>query len=259
MHFKAILIPSLFLFSICSIGCSPASSKKKDSEEDEPINREKVEISYDELETIINKAVDEEKNNMSKCTVGDYMTITMYKDGYYYRHVDYSKTAPGSGIDSLDVYAYSTPNYTHNYYTLVTDNNFESITVNDYIDNSFQDQYVFGYGYAQYLLCPAAYMSCYSGIGPNKLSQNYIYREIYKQGNDFHFAVGFDLDEQQKWEYVFSINKKGQMTFLYNDHLYGEKPTRSNLDQMPEAGYVCEFNPRQEAPQKIKDIFKDYH
>lgn len=217
----------------------------------------KGELTLNEFKDVVFNAVEVEKELMSKAKVsipsqGQEMLMTVYKNGYYQASQDVS--AFDYGYNEVNLYAYSNSDYSRNYYVYEEDGVLED-TIYEYNSSEYNDPYIMVYGYGQIGTNPAAFVACYSGLGMNDPGiiepddmrigdDDHLYFTIRNYGNSEGMNLFFDVTLTSfggfsKIEMYFDDN----VMFQNNEKIY----------------FYSLFNERNDPPQKLIDIFRQYN
>lgn len=258
---KKVLL--LVLSTILLTGCdtdflSPSnSSKRKTKSSSSGISESAVRykigsLSSEEVEEIVLRAVEMEKNYMSSVVMVDDngeitsgIQITAYKNGYrLYESVSQS----GDETVTTKIVSYCPANYSHVYWTRYDEENGD-LSISDYITDSFNDQYIYAYGYGQIGANPAALVACQSSIGMKE--RTFQSRDATCEKTNDHYIVSFKANRMDDFEFSWkmTINSFGGLELL-------QMGIQGN--EVSAGGYKTIFGEREEASQKIINLFKDY-
>lgn len=233
---KGLLLFSFipFILSSCSFQLTPATrntSKQEESNKWEDVDRDITKEEYDE---ILVKAVEEEKNNLkefdyhissadSSVQDGNRKT-TRYLGGYCEANFIY--------YDDYYVLILSSKDYSHNYYTTKRDGVI-SDNITDITADSFEnDAYLMVYGYGQQAFCPAAFLAIYGKIMTPI--------NMHMKNNQLTFTMTDYADVEIK------LNSKGAITHTYVKSL-------SDMKLVIEGD--SSYTPREQAPQYLVNTF----
>ena len=209
-------------------------------------------ISSDDLASIIRKAVDIEKKYLTKVSIdtSDFLLIERFNDGYYHYNVKYP------GPHGLDVYAYSTSDFSHNYYCMTQDGGETYSDISDSVVSDTDDQYSALFGYGQIGINPAAFLACQSGLIYYSFDFDTFNRVCKKTVESYIVTFSCrQLGGSVYFAFEAYINKYGGI-----DYLRMGNGTTTDVEIIPESGgYKSSFGSRVDAPQFLVDMFGAYH
>ena len=234
----------LFLFlplilSSCSLYVTPSNRNSNNDEErsNQWADVDK-DLSEEEFRDLMSLAVLEEKDRMVEFNYDISCTDNSIENGKRYtrRYNDGYCEGNFAYYSYMTVYMYSTSNYVHNYYVYETNGELgEGIT--DYTEETLGlDPYVYAYGYGQLVFCPASFISCYSS--------SIIPSMFHVKNSELTFIMDGYADIRA------TLNSRGGISSFHCQFI-------GNMAVAIEG--TVSYGQRENAPQKLVDIFKDYH
>lgn len=233
----ALICLASFLVAGCTQASSPKESPESTFQDTESQAAEPRNLTREEYDEIIRKAVEEEKyhalgyhyEDEQGDTPEPRMHSVFYKDGYYLNDNIYSQ-----------IYIHSSADYSTNH--IISVFNGEETDHGEASSPEGNDPYVMTFGYAQFGFNPAAFIACYSGFGAEV-------KDVVLTGNKLDFTI-------DNFSGVDSMSLTGTAILNGDGGLAKLRYSTSNMPESQETGWaVTEFGERENPPQEIIDLF----
>ncbi len=265
---KKLIICTFVLSSLALCACGGQSSRRRSnsssatstihSSQQGSVDNVDKDLSYEEFKNIVINAAHVERDRMSKIVYldgdGTYVSensyIERFNGGYYH---SYSESEVNDEKYVSEIYAYSTPDWQHNYYCYLNDNK-QISSISDYVSENVTDQYIYAFGYAQLGFHPASFIACYGGM-------------IFKSGGlpsvtftDMHQTNNVVSFVMQNYGGMEGVNLIGTITLTGFGGCDQLNFTMTN--NPPFTGYITVktiFDNRQDPPQEMVNIFQEYN
>ena len=158
-----------------------------------------------------------------------------------------------NGYEPEDIYAYSTPDWEHNYHcSKTTENGFSNIE--DYIYSEAHDQYIYAFGYGQIGFNPASFIACYGGmIFDDGFIPGTYFSGMHQRGNQVTFVLN---------NFAGSENMSVIGTMLLTSFGGCEKLSfymTNNPGMSGEINIITIFDNRNDPPREVVEAFMIYN
>lgn len=262
---KKLIICTFVMAPLALCACGGPNSRRSSrsssgSSSSEPYSFDGIDkdLTYEEFKQIVINAAHVERDRMSKIVfldgdgvfISENNYIERFNGRYYYSH---SESEVNGEKYVNEIYAYSTADWQHNYYCYKATNG-EISSINDYVSDGATDQYIFTFGYGQLGFHPASFIACYGGmVSKGGALGSVTFSNMHQSGN----VVEFVMNNYAGSEGVDLIGSMTLTNFGGCELLSFYMTNNPALSVTVNAKTI--FDNRNDPPQEIVNIFKDYN